>query len=188
MAQTLGLHPWHLPSDLDAALQRLADRATALRPDGIGETGLDRARRSAGQERALDAQAALARALNLPLVLHVVRAHGAVRRRVAGLRGLVHDVACDPQEVARWVDAGFLLSVSVRGLRRPDCLRAIPDDALLLESDDGDDDAWTQALLGVAALRGQDPDAVAATTADNAARLFPWLAGQAATRGHDPRP
>ena len=111
----VGVHPWWVdevlsPSEedpgalsraLDDAMQRLAAELRARGAAALGECGLDRPRaRSGGPSRerqrlVFEAQLALARELELPVVLHVVGEHGAaleLLERVGDLPagGVVH--------------------------------------------------------------------------------------------------
>jgi TatD DNase family protein len=176
-----GLHPWYLgatEAQVRAQLARLDPRGCVA----IGETGLDRGRRGAPkalQELAFRAQIELATRHRLPLILHVVRAHGACLERLAGFPGggMVHDFGGAPENAARWADAGFFLSVSPRAGRKPEAVAAIPDERLLVETDDEGPEALPDVLRLVAGIRGSTPERVAELTAANAARLFPQLGG-----------
>lgn len=174
-----GLHPWHVPDDVQGALEALEGLASAHPPAAIGETGLDRSRR--GSERTLQAaafrgQVDLAARLDLPLILHVVRSHGACQAVLheAGFTrgGMVHDFQGPVETVRDWVRAGFLLSISPRGLARSEVLAAIPDAHLLAETDDSGPHRLPDVIAALAAARGSTPEAIATLTADNARRLF----------------
>ena len=178
----VGLHPWHLPDSeraLDDALAAL-DPGSAI---AIGETGLDKGRRGGPMElqrRAFRHQLRLAAENDLPLILHVVRTHGACLAEIrdaerdtgASLRGMVHDFGGPTEVVRGWVDAGFFLSVSPRGLDRPAAIRAIPGERLLIETDDEGWEKLPHVCAEVARIRGLLPEDVAAITAENARRLF----------------
>ncbi len=176
----VGLHPWYLPDDLDALDAALAEvGATCERRSvvAIGETGLDRGRRGGPiklQRRAFRRQLELAAARELPVILHVVRAHGACMEAAveAGVRGMVHDFGGPVEVVRGWVDAGFFLSVSPRGLNRPAAIRAIPGERLLIETDDEGSDQLARVCAEVARIRGVSGADVASVTAANARRLF----------------
>lgn len=175
----LGLHPWHLPEALDEALAELDALAASRRPIAIGETGLDKGRRGAAralQKRAFTHQVRLAKRLDLPLILHVVRSHGACLDRLdeegfAG-GGMVHDFQGPREVIPRWVAAGFHLSISPRGQGKQLLIAAIPADRLLVETDDAGPEALPGVLERVARARGESIDAVDAQTEANARRLF----------------
>ncbi len=204
-----GLHPWRVPTDavqLRAALGALG--AVLDRPDprvvAVGETGLDRVRARTEadlnlQRDALEAHLALARALDLPVVLHVVRSHTetlASLKRVglpnAGLQ--VHGFWGTTELVAAWGRVGAYLSIGRMVTRHPRARRAaaiaaIPGNRLLVETDASSQEAsgtrhiatrdgrrrpadvWG-VLRAVATIRGERAEDVALQTAENARRLF----------------
>lgn len=177
-----GLHPWHVPTDAEA-LDELLGQLECIAAKGhvvaIGETGLDRVRRDVPmtqQRRAFDAQIQLAKELRLPLVIHCVRAHGACLEhlREAGYtgRGMVHDFAGPVEMIGPWIKAGFMLSVSPRGLRNPEVLRAIPDESLLVETDDEGAEVLPILVKQLSSIRGADPAKLAANCSGNTRRLL----------------
>jgi len=174
----VGLHPWYLPADgLDVALDAVDATCDRRRVVAIGETGLDKGRRGGPmdlQRRAFHRQLEIAARRDLPVILHVVRTHGAcvAAARDAGVRGMVHDFGGPEEMVKPWVDAGFFLSVSPRGLGRPGAVRAIPGERLLIETDDEGPERLVEVCAEVARIRGVRPADVAAVTAANARRLF----------------
>ncbi len=196
----LGLHPWRT----DLAAPALDDVLAALAPRlasaaAVGETGLDR---SPGmppwprQLRAFRAQLALARTLDRPVVLHVVRAHAEALAVVDGdglpaAGGMVHGFTGSAELAREWSRRGLMLSLGgpatwTVGARRRRGIAAIPEDALLVETDAPDQPPaaaraarrpGAPAMLGavvdaVARLRGCAPETTAATTARNARRLL----------------
>jgi TatD DNase family protein len=198
-----------VPADeaqLRAALRELGELLDRADPRvvALGETGLDRGRgrtdaHLALQRHALEAQLALARELDLPVVLHVVRAHAELLkslRRVglprAGLQ--VHGFWGTTELVAAWGRIGAHLSIGRMVNRHPHARRAaaiaaIPGNRLLVETDsssqgsagtgdvaveDGDQrptDVW-KVVQAVATIRAERTDDVALQTAENARRLF----------------
>ncbi len=179
LVAALGLHPWHLPEALDEALAELDALAASRRPIAIGETGLDKGRRGAPKElqrRAFTHQVRLAKRLELPLVLHVVRSHGAcldlLEAEGFSGGGMVHDFQGPVQMIPRWVRAGFCLSISPRGQDKAAVIAAIPESSLLVETDDAGPDALALVVEAVAAARSQPSQAIAAQTEVNARRIF----------------
>lgn len=194
-----GLHPVflarHRPQDLDT----LADWIVRERPVAVGECGLDHfvdgLDRDA-QARYFDAQLALAREHDLPVIVHARRAVDAVIaaiRRHPGVRGVVHSFAGSPEQAAQLWSLGFLLGLGgpltyPRARRLHRLAATMPLDQLLLETDAPDQpDAahrgqrneparLPRVLAAVAALRTEGADAIAHRTSANAARLFGWPA------------
>jgi TatD DNase family protein len=161
----------------------------------LGECGLDHFVEGldhAAQDRYFDAQLALARDFDLPLIVHARRAVDAVIasiRRIGGLRGVVHSFSGSTEQARQLWRQGFLLGlggpVTYERARRLRKLAAtMPIECLLLETDAPDQpDADIRGLRNepgrlprvldaIARLRGEDPASVAAVTTANARRLF----------------
>jgi len=162
---SVGVHPWWVDevecpeSDdpraqaraLDEAMQRLATELRAQGAVALGECGLDRPKALQGgpsrerQRVVFEAQLALARELELPVVLHVVGEHGAtldLLARVGPLPrgGVVHGYSGSVELVDRYVDHGLFIGFGARltgtGARRArESLQRVPRDHLLLETD-----------------------------------------------------
>ena len=206
----VGLHPWMAQDYPEGApIEEL--RALALRPKvvAIGEIGLDfveniwrqlsyrdpELRRI--QELAFRQQLRLAKELELGVILHSRGAHDAIARIFAeeemqSVGGCIQFLEGDPDDVARYVELGFTFSIG-SNVTFPDpggwhdAVRAIPDDALLLESDapwlpysGKDSGRGTPAdvsLIGekVAQIRGADPEELFARSAANLRRALPRI-------------
>lgn len=201
LAIALGIHPQIVP-DLDAAERALADDLTAALAAArtpatvaVGECGLDGATADhPAQERLLRAHVRAARALGLPLVVHVLRAHDAAPRilreeRAHEVGGVMHSFSGPPELVPVYRDLGFAFSfagpVTWATAKKPlAAARAVPDDLLLAETDAPDqapephrggrsEPAMVAAVIaGLARARGATPAAIAALTAANARRVF----------------
>ncbi len=182
--RAVGLHPWYLDGDLEEKLRRLRKRAEEPGLVAIGETGLDGMRRAGPRDRqevAFAAQIELAKERDLPLILHVVRRHGACIDALAragfprDLGGMVHDFGGPTEMIERWVETGFKLSISPRSVgrkHREPMIAAIPDHALLVETDDFGTERLGEVVSWVARARGVTPEAVAEITERNARELF----------------
>lgn len=170
-----------------------------LRPVALGEIGLDRSRHVLPdsferQESYFRAQLALARDLNLPVVLHVVRAHGAaldIMRRDGLPRagGVMHSYSGPAEMVPDFAALGLMFSFSgaatfpaAKKLRRAAVV--VPAHLLLIETDAPDltpapkhpqrnEPAFlVEVCAEIATLRNARPEAIAALTEQNAKRLF----------------
>jgi len=168
----VGVHPWALSSLTDSeccrALSCLPAWAAKLGAVAIGECGLDGAlvRRGGApwtlQERTLEAQLDVAEALGLPVVLHIVRAHGralALLERRGGLScgGVLHSYSGSAELVPRYaalnLSFSFAPSLTRDGARRPvQAARAVARDRLLVESDAPD-----QVAAGIGARSRGEP-------------------------------
>lgn len=213
---TYGVHPWEVaqaePDRVAPMLQELADvlspsaspgtRALA-RPVALGETGLDRSRRvppdsEDRQVSAFRAQLDLARGHDLPVVLHVVHAHGKVLEilkhdGVPGRGGMVHAFSASTEVAAAYMKLGFYLSFGgavtwERAKLAKAAARATDARLLLCETDAPDlapadpgagsplarnDPAnLLKILTALAALRETTVEVLAEATSANARRLF----------------
>ncbi|MEZ4317536.1 MAG: TatD family hydrolase [Myxococcota bacterium] len=186
----LGIHPWVA----DACAPRcgaLLDALDALpTPDAAGEIGLDRNAPGFGstQEAVARAQLERARARGLPVVLHCVKAHGALLDLLEAhgplpAGGLVHAFAGSPEVAARYVALGLCLSFGPAVLGSPRGLRAFaatPPGRRLLETDAPDGAPEPAALVELAASLARSGMGTASGLLDeteaNARRLFPRVA------------
>lgn len=202
----LGIHPQIVPAlDADELLgggakdlaARIAQAVTAAGAIAVGECGLDGGTGDhALQETVFRAHLRAARALDLPVVIHVLRAHDVaprILREEGPVAGVLHSYSGGADLVpvyrALGTDHGLAFSfagpVSYPGARRPTlAARAVPAELLLAETDAPDqaphghrggrsEPAFLPAVIaGLAAARGEDPTEVAALTTANAVRLF----------------
>lgn len=203
LAIALGIHPQVVP-ELDAAERAIAAgdglteaiaAARTAQTVAIGECGLDGATGDRDeQERIFRAHVRAARALGLPLVVHVLRAHDAAPRilreeRAGEAGGVLHSYSGPPDLVGIYADLGFHFSfagpVTWPGARKPvAAARAVPDELLLAETDAPDQSPAphrgerseparvADVIAGLARARGVASEDVAALTAANARRLF----------------
>lgn len=191
----IGVHPHRAMFWTDGLAERLAALARDQRVVAIGEIGLDLSGRSAprdAQVRAFEAQLRLARALDLPAIVHVRDAGPLAREvvdRVGGIRGMIHCYSEGPAEVAGWIARGFALSFAgTVTYPKNETLRqaaaACPADRLLTETDAPylapqrcrgrrNEPAFVaQTLATVAVARGEAPAAVERAVGAAAEALF----------------
>lgn len=145
---TVGIHPHEANTVTPAVLDEIARLARAPRVVAIGETGLDyyydNSPRPAQQD-AFRQFVALARQLQLPLVVHLRDAYDdavAILRdeRAAEVGGVIHCFSGDRAVARACLDLGFHLSFSgIVTFKNADELRAVvrmtPADRLLVETD-----------------------------------------------------
>jgi TatD DNase family protein len=193
----VGIHPHNADTADDASFAAL--EALAARPGvvALGETGLDFHYENSPrtvQRAAFARHVALARRLDLPLVIHVREAHaeaaallGAEPLGPAG--GVIHCFTGDRNDARRYLDLG--LHVSVAGIvtfknadALRDAVRFVPPDRLLVETDapflapvphrgKRNEPARVRVVAeAVARTRGEPFAAVAASTTANARGLF----------------
>lgn len=184
---TLGVHPWFSArhaADIDTVLAGLDAHST---PDGLGEIGLDRLSDGwpAAQTVVARAQLALARQRELPVVLHCVRAHGALldlleRDGVPDAGGMIHGFTGAPELARRYVRLGLHVSFGhrVEGSQKSRAAAAsIPRDRLLLETDAPEGLGGPAAIATIAELLAPacscEPRALLEVAGHNARSLFP---------------
>ena len=145
-AAAYGIHPLYVDAADDADLERLRRWVEAEQPLAIGEIGLDGFVPACDidrQTRFFASQLKLARALDLPVILHVRRAVDAVLRELRRIRvrgGIAHAFNGSLQQAAEFLKLGFKLgfggAATYSGSTRIRALAAaLPVDAIVLETD-----------------------------------------------------
>lgn len=191
----VGVHP-HRAESWNADVRGMIDRlARDEHVVAIGEIGIDLSGRSApreAQEAAFLAQLALARSLDLPVVVHVREAGPLVRAlvdRAGGARGMIHCFSEGPDEVDEWMRRGFMVSFAGPvTYPKNDTLRLAAArasaDRILVETDapyltpqarrgERNEPAFVlETLAAVAAARGAEPEELGRQVAENAQKLF----------------
>lgn len=150
----LGLHPCflheHQPGDLQHLALWLQQHQNNPALCAIGETGLDFYRADADRAQQIfyfSKQLELARQFNLPVVLHVRKAHAdtlALLKKYRPQRGgMVHAFSGSLEQAREYIRLGFMLGIGgayswpqARKLRA--MLPRLPLDSLLLETDSPD--------------------------------------------------
>uniref|UniRef100_Q0HXQ7 TatD-related deoxyribonuclease n=1 Tax=Shewanella sp. (strain MR-7) TaxID=60481 RepID=Q0HXQ7_SHESR len=146
----LGIHPWFCPEDVDKAITELTFQVSQLRECprfvAIGECGLDKlyADNWSQQLAFFDAQLTLAHELNLPVIVHAVRAHQEVlshlKRHKLAKGGVIHAFSGSPDIAAQYIKLGFKLGIGglVMNPNAKKLLKTVselPLDSFLLETD-----------------------------------------------------
>lgn len=194
---SVGVHPDAAATQPD--VEWLAPRTHEARVVAVGETGLDffrldaadRASREA-QKRAFDRQLEIAREAQLPAVVHTRAAEAETRCLLEAHAGVVGVLHCftESWDLARIaLDLGWFVSISgIVTFRNADNVRdvarRVPSDRLLIETDapwlapvphrgvENHPALLRHTLDHLAALRGVDPEELAARTACNFHALF----------------
>lgn len=190
-----GLHPWFTAEHRREHLDALDAWLAREKPVAVGECGLDfYAGRDAAkwQTELFAAQLDIAANHRLPVVIHARKALDEVLaqlRRRASHGGVLHSFAGSEQQARQLHELGFRLGIAATvGFERARKLRAVvaamPDDALLLESDapdqpgpghrgeDNEPAYIVEHLRVMAELRGTDPETLAKILNRNAETLF----------------
>jgi TatD DNase family protein len=187
----LGLHPVYIDDHRREDLDRLREWLGRRRPVAIGEIGLDfyvRDLDRAEQMAVFEAQLALAREFELPVVLHVRKAHDAVLQALKQAPppgGFVHAFNGSLQQARQYQALGFRFGFGgMLTFERSTKLRRLaaelPLDALVLETDAPDmtvaahrgernsPEYLPDCLAALAQVRGEPPERVAEQTTCNA--------------------
>jgi TatD DNase family protein len=191
----LGLHPVFLDTHTGTDLASLADRIADDHPVAVGEIGLDFFLPELDQTRQLalfEAQLEIARETNLPVLLHVRKAHDPVLsalRRIKVPGGIVHAFNGSLQQAEHYLKLGFKLgfggTLTYEGSRKIHALaRALPDSAIVLETDAPDmvvaghrgernSPAYlVDVLTALARVRAQPAEELAEITTRNACEVL----------------
>jgi TatD DNase family protein len=187
----LGLHPVYLDRHQEGDLAALEKFLAEHRPVAVGEIGLDyfvveldRQR----QQALFETQLEMARAADLPVILHVRKAHDAVlatlrRIRVSG--GIAHAYNGSLQQAQQYIDLGFKLGFGgmltyERSRRLRLLARELPAEAIVLETDAPDltvaqhrgmrnsPEYLPYCLAALAESRGESREELARQTSANA--------------------
>jgi TatD DNase family protein len=192
---SVGAHPHEAADHGEVTADQLTALASHPKVVGIGETGLDfhydLSPRDI-QERVFRAHIAASRATGLPLIIHAREADGEISRVLDQERpppGVLHCFSSGRELAEAALALGFYISISgIVTFKNADDLRAIvrdlPLDRLLVETDSPylapvpyrgkrNEPAFVAATAAfVAALKGIEPERLAAQTTANFFRLF----------------
>ena len=191
----VGRHPHEAEGFTDSDLEEIERAAQHPRVRAIGETGLDYFRDRAPREdqlRAFEAQADLARRLELPLVIHTREAEedtfAVLRERAGGLAVIMHCFST-PARLGECVERGWLCSFAgnvtyPKAVELQEAARSVPDELLLVETDSpylapqpvrgkpNEPANVVKTAEYVAELRGVAYEELEAAVERNAARVF----------------
>lgn len=198
---TAGVHPWAVDAAADDVRREL-DLLCDVRWSsfcGLGELGLDfhRASDEAARQRQRSAfreQLAIARDLDLPVVIHCVRANQEVARilqedGMPGRGGIIHSFWGSAEEARRFVELGLYLSIGTQitrsvGEKMAAAVKEVTLERLMVETDAPDrppadvessrnEPAYLSCVVeSLALVLGVDRAHVRRVTEDNARSLF----------------
>ncbi len=190
-----GLHPMYLAEHQPHHLQQLETWITQKNSIAVGECGLDYFVKDLDrnqQKKYFLAQLHIAKAANLPVIIHARRAIEDViqcLKQVPHSHGVVHSYAGSVQQANQLFELGLYVSFggpitypNANKLRK--LIQTLPLTHILLETDSPDQPLFThrgernepayltEILQMVATLRQQDPIEIANITTNNALTLF----------------
>ncbi|MBD9632037.1 MULTISPECIES: TatD family hydrolase [Pseudomonadaceae] len=198
----LGLHPIYLarhrPEHLTALrewLQRLAGHPKLC---AVGEIGLDYYLEDLdrdGQQAIFEEQLRIAMDFELPVLLHVRRAHAAMiatlKRYKPARQGIIHAFAGSREEAREYLKLGFRLGLGgaptwPQANRLRKVVPEIPLESIVLETDSPDmapsmypgvrnsPEHLPDICVALAELKGVSPEELASASTRNALELFGW--------------
>lgn len=143
----LGIHPNSADQTTDATLSELAELCKKHGAVGLGETGLDYYREFVSHEtqrESFRAHLALARQLDLPVIIHNRDAHADVldilRKDGTGTRGVMHSFSGDVAYANECLALDYVISLSgpvtfKKAAEKHAVAAALPLDRMLIETD-----------------------------------------------------
>ena len=190
-----GLHPIYIAIHRDEQLDQLRSLIEQTRPVAVGEIGLDfyiDNTDKSRQQRFFEAQLEIARDTDLPVILHVRKAHDQVLstlRKIGVKGGTSHAFNGSLQQAHQYIDMGFKLGFGgMLTYERSSKLRALaktlPLDSIVLETDAPDmtvashrgernsPEYLPECLAALAEIKELPVDDVAEQTTRNAIAVF----------------
>lgn len=142
----LGLHPYFVDHHLQEDIDHLQQMIGLHRPIALGEIGLDFYRRELDKEKQLklfEEQLSIAKAANLPVILHNRKAHDqmlSILRKIRVKGGICHAFNGSLQQAEQYIDLGFKLGFGgmltyERSTRLRKLAAGLPVDSMVLETD-----------------------------------------------------
>ncbi|QYJ79681.1 TatD family hydrolase [Shewanella acanthi] len=166
----LGIHPWFIPKECKKALTDLREQVELAKGNhrfvAIGECGLDK-RHSENWDRQVavfESQLILAKEVNLPVIVHSVKAHTEIiallKRHNLSRGGVIHAFSGSPETAQEYLKLGFKLGIGglIMNPNAKKLLKTIaelPLNSFLLETD-----SPSMTPINVAETRNQPANAV----------------------------
>ncbi len=191
----LGLHPVYINSHRDADLTALEEALAIEKPLAVGEIGLDFFLSELDLHRQVEifeAQLSIAREANLPVLLHVRKAHDqvlAALRRIRVPGGIAHAFNGSQQQARQYLELGFKLGFGgtltyERSKKIRQLAQDLPLEAIVLETDAPDmvvsqhrgernsPEYLPEVLMALSEVRDEDVSNLADQTTQNACDLL----------------
>lgn len=191
-----GLHPMYLPIHSPHHLEELESLINSHNQVALGEIGLDYHGEGIdrnAQQHLFEAQLKIASNAQLPVLLHVRKAHDQVlatlRRKNFPYGGIVHAFSGSYQQACQYVKLGFVIgfcgTLTYDRARRIRAIAAeLPQEAIVIETDSPDiplarhrgernlPEYLPEILEVLATLRTEEPEETALYTVVNAQRVL----------------
>jgi len=192
---TLGLHPVFLEQHQASDVEKLVEKLASTNVVAVGEIGLDFYQADLDRQRQkslFEAQLAIAKQVDLPVILHVRKAHDEVlqllkRFKVKG--GVAHAFNGSWQQAQQYMDLGFKLgfggTMTYQGSHKIHQLaKDLPIESIVLETDAPDmvvashrgernsPEYLIESLQALATWRDEDINELAQQTTANTCAVF----------------
>ena len=189
----LGLHPWYVSEDYEFQFKLLTELISKYQVSVMGEIGLDFSSKYSNtatlQLNALTLQLELASQNELPISLHVIKAHNPLISLLKqfSVTGVIHGLGSSVEMTKQYLDLGFKIGVNgvvVRenARRYHHLVQTFGVDALVLETDSPNIllpnksrsllvDIY-QVVIKIAELTGLPETEIIRATNHNAQRIF----------------
>ena len=190
-----GLHPVFLEQHADSDVAALAAALERYRPVAVGEIGLDFHVSGIDHDRQqtlFESQLEIARSADLPVILHVRKAHDpalAILKRIRVRGGIVHAFNGSLQQAQQYLELGFSFGFGgmltfVRSSKLRALARDLPLESIVLETDAPDMTVMQHrgernspeylpfCLAALAEVRDSSPAMIARRTTQNVRELL----------------
>jgi TatD DNase family protein len=182
---SVGLHPYNVGKvDEEDAISKVRLSTENMNVMAIGEIGLDKSIEAplTDQKRIFEAQVEIAEFVELPVILHVVRAFNEMiefaKAHNPVVPMIIHGYNGNAQVAEDLMKAGFLLSfgeaISREDSKVAEALKVVPLDKLFLETDEGELDIREIYQL-TSEIKGVSMDELRIQIYQNAIRNLPRL-------------
>lgn len=193
----VGVHPHVAGETAPDYLEQMEKMTARPKVVALGEMGLDYFRNRSplpAQKKVFRAQLALAKRLNLPVIIHDREAHGDMMDILRSdgpfpAGGVIHCYSGSWEMARECLSMGFYISIAgpvtfPKSIKLKDVAAWVPSDRLLVETDapfltpvphrgKRNEPAYVRFTLAeIAALRREEPDKLAETCTENGRRLF----------------
>lgn len=173
----VGLHPWDSEGiEIRSAEEVLSEAVADERVVAIGEVGIDPLRGVdvARQEELLRVQLAMAATVELPVMFHIVRRFDILMRLHREMRPKqawgVHGFRGNVEVVKQLSRAGIYVSIGLK--YNAVAVRELPEELLLLETDEAPEREIARVVAMVAETRGVSAEHLARVARENRTRFL----------------
>ena len=178
---SMGIHPWYTETDFERQLGELEKAISKTNVIALGEAGIDRSRGLPVEKqiKVFIRQIEIAEKYSKPVIIHCVRAFPeviSIRKELKpSVPMIIHGFRGNKETAAALVRSNFYLSFGAALIDHEniqDVFRTVPDELLLLETDDAHAIPLRLLYEKAALLRSADPGIFQAQVLLNAEKCF----------------